>query len=83
MRRGVSGLEHALQLAQPAFDAGNLDLLSYGALRTALLNKRAEALALSQSVAEADVALQTLVGCGVAAASPQSPQSSRSAETTP
>ncbi|MBS0468981.1 MAG: TolC family protein [Proteobacteria bacterium] len=80
VRRGATGLEQALQLAQPAFDAGNLDLLSYGSLRTALLNKRAEALALSQSVAEADVALQTLVGCGDADVTSQSPQS---AETTP
>lgn len=71
-RRGVTGLEQAVQLAQPAFDAGNLDLLSYGALRTALLNKRAEALGLSQSVSEADVALQTLVSCGGAEVTSQS-----------
>ncbi|WHZ11722.1 MAG: hypothetical protein OJF60_002161 [Burkholderiaceae bacterium] len=73
-RRGVTELERVVRQAQRAYDAGNLDILAYTALRGALLNKRIEALSLQQSILEADVALQTLVGCGTAATLPQTPE---------
>lgn len=71
---GATELEQVARQARRAFDAGNLDVLAYTSLRSALLNKRIEALSLQQSILEADVALQTLVGCGTAALVPQAPE---------
>lgn len=73
-QKGATELEQVAQQAGRAFDAGNLDVLAYTSLRSALLNKRIEALSLQQSMLEADVALQTLVGCGTAALVPPAPE---------
>ena len=59
---GEVALAHAAENAQTAFDAGNIDSLAYTSLRTALLAKQAEAIALEQTLLEQRVALLTLIG---------------------
>ncbi|MBI3343785.1 MAG: TolC family protein [Gammaproteobacteria bacterium] len=59
---GVDVLAHAADNAQAAFDAGNIDMLAYTNLRTALLAKQAEAITLKQTLLEQRVALLTLIG---------------------
>jgi outer membrane protein TolC len=59
---GVKALARAADTAQAAFDAGNLGVLAYSNLRTAWLDKQAEAIALEQTLLEQRVALLTLMG---------------------
>ncbi len=48
--------------ADAAFQAGNLDELSYANLRSGLLAKEVEIIKLEESILEQDIALQTMIG---------------------
>lgn len=55
-------LRESAKNAQAAFDAGNLDELSYTNLRSGLLAKEIEIINLKESILEQDISLQTLIG---------------------
>jgi outer membrane protein TolC len=55
-------LENLVSEGQASYTAGNLDDRSYIALRTHLLDARSEAIQLKESLGEARVALETLLG---------------------
>ncbi len=58
----LTNLKKASTHAQAAFDAGNLDELSFATLRSGLLNKEIEVVNLKEAILERDISLQTLIG---------------------
>lgn len=60
--QGAATLKLTANNAQAAFDAGNIDSLTYTNLRTAWLAKQAEAILIKQNLLEQRVALLTLLG---------------------
>lgn len=78
VEQGLRFLAPAAEAAQRAFKADAIDVLTYTNLQAALLAKRQEAAALRQSIAEQNLALQTLLG-GSLPTAPDSPSSTTSA----
>jgi len=58
----LTKLKDASTHAQAAFEAGNLDELSYATLRSGLLAKEIEVINLKESILERHISLQTLIG---------------------
>ncbi|MDA8093895.1 MAG: TolC family protein [Betaproteobacteria bacterium] len=62
VRRGVATLRSAVIEARPAFEAGNIDELTFSTLEASLLDRRIEAVRLDDAIFERSNALETLVG---------------------
>ncbi len=69
VEEGLRFLEPAAVAAQRSFKADAIDVLTYTNLQAAVLAKRQEAAALRQSIAEQNLALQTLLGGSLPTAS--------------
>ncbi|MBU6461030.1 MAG: TolC family protein [Proteobacteria bacterium] len=61
-KKGLAELRDAAKGASAAYEAGNIDELSYANLRSSLLAKQVEYIKLKESILEQDIALQTLIG---------------------
>ena len=70
--RGIDALARTVKAADAAYQARDIDEVAYTDLRTAWLEKRAEAIAIDQALLEHRAALQTLVGTRLPAPSKQS-----------
>ncbi|MDA8384051.1 MAG: TolC family protein [Betaproteobacteria bacterium] len=62
VRRGVAALDRAVSEARPAFEAGNINELTFSTLEASLLDRRIEAVHLEDAIFERANALETLVG---------------------
>lgn len=62
VRRSVAELAELAESSQSAFQAGNIDIMTYVSQRDALLARRLEELNLEQALLEQQISLQTLLG---------------------
>lgn len=68
VRHSLAELESMASKSESAFQAGNIDVMSYVSQRDAMLSKRLELLALEQALLEQQVALQALLQSDLPAA---------------
>jgi outer membrane protein TolC len=66
--RGISLQEKAVADSEAAFRAGNIDEMTYVALRTSLIKNRIELNRLDQTILDQRIALQTLLGSDLSGA---------------